>query len=30
MNEIDYFKVSILHSNDVTADIDYLHVNRIH
>jgi hypothetical protein len=30
MNEIDHFKVFILYSSDVAADIDYLHVKRIH
>jgi hypothetical protein len=29
MNEIDYFKVFVLCSGDVTADVDYLHVKRI-
>jgi hypothetical protein len=30
MNEINYFKVCVLYSGDVTADIDHLHVKRIH
>jgi hypothetical protein len=30
MNEIDYFKLFILYSGDVAADVDHLHVKRIH
>jgi hypothetical protein len=30
MNEIDYFKVFILYNNDVTTDVDHLHVKRIY
>jgi hypothetical protein len=30
MNEIDYFKVFILCSGDVTADVNHLHVKRIY
>jgi hypothetical protein len=30
MNEIDHFKVCILCSGDVTADVDHLHVKRIY
>jgi hypothetical protein len=30
MNEIDYFKIFILYSDDVAADVDHLHVKRIH
>jgi hypothetical protein len=30
MREINYFKVFIMYSNDVAADVDYLHVKRIH
>jgi hypothetical protein len=30
MNEIDYFKVFVLCDGDVTADVDYLHVKKIH
>jgi hypothetical protein len=30
MNKIDYFKLFILYSGDVTADVDQLHVKRIH
>jgi hypothetical protein len=30
MNEIDYFKVFILYSGDMAADVDDLHVKRIH
>jgi hypothetical protein len=30
MNEFDYFKVFILYSGDVIADMDHLHVKRIH
>jgi hypothetical protein len=30
MNETDHFKVFVLYSGDVTADIDHLHVKRIH
>jgi hypothetical protein len=30
MNEIDHFKVFILCSGDVAADVDDLHVKRIH
>jgi hypothetical protein len=29
MNEIDYFKVFILYSDNVTDDMDYLHIKRI-
>ncbi len=29
MNEIDHFKVFVLCSGDVAADVDYLHVKRI-
>jgi hypothetical protein len=29
MNEIGYFKVCILYSGDVTADVNHLHVKRI-
>jgi hypothetical protein len=30
MNEINHFKVFIMYSDDVTADMDHLHVKRIH
>jgi hypothetical protein len=30
MNEIDYFKFFVLYSCDMAADIDDLHVKRIH
>jgi hypothetical protein len=30
MCEINYFKVFILYSYNVTADVDHLHVKRIH
>jgi hypothetical protein len=30
MNEINYFKVFVLCSCDVAADVDHLHVKRIH
>jgi hypothetical protein len=30
MNKIDHFKVFVLCSDNVTADVDHLHVNRIH
>jgi hypothetical protein len=30
MNEIGYFKVFILYTGDVPADIDHLYVKRIH
>jgi hypothetical protein len=30
MNEIDYFKVFVLCSGDVVADVDHLHVKIIH
>jgi hypothetical protein len=30
MNEIDHFKIFILYSDDVAADVDDLHVKRIH
>jgi hypothetical protein len=30
MNEINYFKVFIICSDDVTADVDHLHVKRTH
>jgi hypothetical protein len=29
MNEIDHFKVFVLYSGDVAADVDHLHVKRI-
>jgi hypothetical protein len=29
MNEINHFKVFVLYSDDVTADVDHLHVKRI-
>jgi hypothetical protein len=29
MNEIDYFKVFILYSGDVTIDVNHLHIKRI-
>jgi hypothetical protein len=30
MNEIDYFKVFVLYSDDMAAEVDHLHVKRIH
>jgi hypothetical protein len=30
MNKTDYFKVFVLCSGDVAADVDHLHVKRIH
>jgi hypothetical protein len=30
MNEIVYFKVFVFYSGDVTANVDHLHVKRIH
>jgi hypothetical protein len=30
MNEIDYFKVCVLYSDDVIADVHHLHVKRIY
>jgi hypothetical protein len=30
MNEIDYFKNSILYSDDVTTDVNRLHIKRSH
>jgi hypothetical protein len=30
MNKIDHFKVFIFYSDDVAADVDYLHIKRIH
>jgi hypothetical protein len=30
MNEIDYFKKIVLCSGDVIADVNHLHVKRIH
>jgi hypothetical protein len=30
MNEIDHFKVFIFYSGDMAADVDDLHVKRIH
>jgi hypothetical protein len=30
MNEIDHFNIFVLCSGDVTADIDHLHIKRIH
>jgi hypothetical protein len=30
MNEIDHFKVFVLCSDDMVADVDHLHVKRIH
>jgi hypothetical protein len=30
MNEIDYFKVFVLLSGDVAANVDHLHVKKIH
>jgi hypothetical protein len=30
MNEIDHFKVFILYSDDVTADMNHLYVKRIY
>jgi hypothetical protein len=30
MNEIDHFKIFILYSDDVAADVYHIHVKRIH
>jgi hypothetical protein len=30
MNEIDHFKIFVLCSGDVAADVDHLHVKRIY
>jgi hypothetical protein len=30
MNEIDHFNDFILYSNDMTADVDHLHVKKNH
>jgi hypothetical protein len=30
MNENDHFEVFVLCSGDVTADVEYLHVKKIH
>jgi hypothetical protein len=30
MNEIDHLKVFVLCGGDVTADMDHLHIKRIH
>jgi hypothetical protein len=30
MNEIDHFKVFILCNSDMAADVNHLHVKRIH
>jgi hypothetical protein len=30
MNELDHFKVLILYSGDVAADVHHLHIKRIH
>jgi hypothetical protein len=30
MNEIDHFKVFVLYNGDMAADVDHLHINRIH
>jgi hypothetical protein len=30
MNEIDYFKKFILCSGDVAADVDHIHIKRLH
>jgi hypothetical protein len=30
MNEIDHLKVFVLYTEDMTADVNQLHVNRIH
>jgi hypothetical protein len=30
MSEINYFKIFILYSGDVAADMDHLHIKRIH
>jgi hypothetical protein len=30
MNEIDHFKFCVLYSDDMTADMDHLHVKRIY
>jgi hypothetical protein len=29
MSEINHFKIFVLYSDDVTADVDHLHVKRI-
>jgi hypothetical protein len=29
MSEINHFKVVVLYSNNVAADVDYLHVKKI-
>jgi hypothetical protein len=29
MNEIDHFKIFVLYSGDVSADVDHLHVKKI-
>jgi hypothetical protein len=30
MSEINHFKVFIMYNDDITTDIDHLHVKRIH
>jgi hypothetical protein len=30
MNEIDYFKNFVLCSGDVSADVDHMHIKRLH
>jgi hypothetical protein len=30
MNEIDHFNIFILYSGDVAADVEHLHVKKIH
>jgi hypothetical protein len=30
MNEIDYFKFFLLYSDDVTANVNYLHIKKIY
>jgi hypothetical protein len=30
MSKINHFKVFIIYSDDVTSDVDHLHVKRIH
>jgi hypothetical protein len=30
VNEIDHFKVFVVYSGDVVADVDHLYVKRIH
>jgi hypothetical protein len=30
MSEINHFKIFIIYSDDVTVDVDHLHVKRIH